>query len=261
MAFGLKRYSTDLEKLLPQGSKLKAIYDDGNPVQTVEYGTSFLKSFSAPFVNSMAFALKSTSRLVTLFSMQMKYSPKSSSVRQTRGLVRSRNPRLFAHLDGKDLLVEYVEGENAGKALLSRVRAGLHLGEGYFYHAEGVRQSYSSYKGDIDPAPLILMITMERILLVTGKLDENFCSVEWESYFANIIHIDLLPGNEESNSPYDELVVWHLLDPDFSEGNSLDKGTQNPKNLVLGIDVLHCESIFVPRLTGQQVLKKMESRI
>eukprot|EP00957_Ditylum_brightwellii_P016143 1215668-Ditylum_brightwellii.AAC.1 len=36
--------------------------------------------------------------------------------------VRLRPPRLFANQEGKDLLVEYVEGENVGKALLSRVR-------------------------------------------------------------------------------------------------------------------------------------------
>ena len=257
-AFSLKNYSRELNELLPRDSKLKPIYDDGNLVQDIEHRTSFLNRFSAPFVNGLAFALNNTSLIVTLFSMQMKYSPKSSSARLTRGLVRSRNPRLFAHLDGKDLLVEYVEGENAGKALLSRVRAGRHLGEGYFYHAEGARQRKSYFKGDIDPVPLILMITVERILLLTGKLDENFCSVEWEAYFTNIIHIDLFPGDEKSNSSYDEVIVWHLLDPEFSEGNRVDKGNQNPKNLALGIDVLHSKSIFVPCLTGEQVLKKME---
>ena len=30
-------------------------------------------------------------------------------------------PRLFANIDGKDLLVKYVEGENTGQALLSRI--------------------------------------------------------------------------------------------------------------------------------------------
>ncbi len=258
LAYSLKYYSKELNKLLPRDPKLKPIYDDGNPVQDIEHRSSFLKTFSAPLVNGLAFALNNTSLVITLFSMQFKYSPKSSSVRHTRGLVRSRNPRLFAHLDGKDLLVEYVEGENAGKALLSRVRAGLHLGEGYFYHAEGVRQRKSYFKGDIDPVPLILMITVERTLLLTGKLDENFCSVEWEAYFTNIIHIDLLPGDENSDSPYDEVIVWHLLDPEFSEGNSVDKGNQSLNNLALGIDVLHCKSIFVPCRTGEQVLKKME---
>merc|ERR1719215_769495 len=53
-------------------------------------------------------------------------------------LVRSRPPRLFANQEGKDLLVDYVEGQNAGKALLSRVRMGALLGEGYVYHSEVV---------------------------------------------------------------------------------------------------------------------------
>jgi hypothetical protein len=258
-ALYLKSYARELTKRLPRGSKFRPIYDDGNPFQGIEDPPSFWNRFSAPFINGLAFTLNSTSSIVTLFSMQLKYGPQSSSVRYTRGLVRSRNPRLFAHLDGKDLLVEYVEGENAGKALLSRVRTGLHLGEGYFYHAEGVRQLKS------DPAPLILMITVERILLLTGKLDRNFCSVEWEAYFTNIIHIDLLRGDEQSNFPFDEVIVWHLLDPEFSEGHGVvDKANKNPKNLAAGIDVLHSKSIFVPCLIGEQVLEKMkliESRI
>ena len=254
----LKYYSIELTKLLPQDSKIQPIYDDGNPF--VERRTHFFNRFAAPFVNGLASILDSTSSVITLFSMQMKYSPKSSSVRHTRGLVRSRNPRLFAHLDGKDLLVEYVEGENAGKALLSRVRAGRHLGEGYFYHAEGVRQLkyFLKFKDDIDPASLILMITVERILLLTGKLDQNFCSVEWEAYFINIVHVDLLPHDKKSNCDYDEVVIWHLLDPEFSQGNTIDNANKNQKNPATGVDVLHSKSIFVPHCAGEHILKKIK---
>jgi len=167
---------------------------------------------------------------------------------------------LFAHLDGKDLLVEYVEGENAGKALLSRVRAGLHLGEGYLYHVEGVRQlkPYFKSKNDLNLAPLFLMITLERVLLLTGKLNENFCSVEWEAYFTNVIHIDILPSKEASTFPFDEIIVWYLLDPEFSEGNKVDKVNAYAKNISPGIDLLHSKSIFVPRLFGEQVQKKIK---
>lgn len=260
LALYLENYSTEMTKFLPRDSKFLPIYDDGNPLQEIKQHSIFLKKVSAPFVNGTVFVLKNTSLVVSLFSLQMKYSPKSSSARHTRGLVRSRNPRLFAHLDGKDLLVEYVEGENAGKALLSRVRAGLHLGEGYLYHAEGVRQRklYFKSKIDLNPAPLILMITLDRVLLLTGKLDQHFCSVEWEAYFTNIIHMDLLPAKEASAFPFDEIIVWHLSDPEFSEGNNVDKANTYANNLASGIDVLHSKSIFVPRLFGEQVLQKMK---
>eukprot|EP00534_Pseudo-nitzschia_fraudulenta_P006167 CAMPEP_0201189924 /NCGR_PEP_ID=MMETSP0851-20130426/138919_1 /ASSEMBLY_ACC=CAM_ASM_000631 /TAXON_ID=183588 /ORGANISM="Pseudo-nitzschia fraudulenta, Strain WWA7" /LENGTH=775 /DNA_ID=CAMNT_0047475851 /DNA_START=61 /DNA_END=2388 /DNA_ORIENTATION=- len=258
-AFLLKYYSTKLIRILPGDSKFQPIYDDGNPLRDFDHRTSFFTTIASPFVSGISFALNKTSMVITLFSMQFKCSPRSSSARHTRGLVRSRNPRLFAHLDGKDLLVEYVEGENAGKALLSRVRAGLHLGEGYFYHAEGVHQLNSYFKGDIDPSPLILMITLERMLLLTGKLDQHFCSVEWEAYFTNIIHIDLFVADERSTPPYDEVVAWYLSDPEFSKGNKVDKANKNTKNFPSGLDVLHCKSIFVPQYSGKQVLEKMKS--
>jgi len=256
----LNYYSTEMTKFSPRYSRFLPIYDDGNPLKETEQHSIFLKRVSAPVVNGIILALKNISLVVTLFSLQMKYSPKSSSVRHTRGLVRSRNPRLFAHLDGKDLLVEYVEGENAGKALLSRVRAGLHLGEGYLYHVEGVRQlkPYFKSRNDLNLAPLFLMITLERVLLLTGKLDENFCSVEWEAYFTNVIYIDLLPPKEASTFLYDEIIVWHLLDPEFSEGNKVDKVNAYAKNISPGIGLLHSKSIFVPRLFGEQVQKKIK---
>jgi len=262
-ALCLKYYSSQLKKQSQRDSKLVPIYDDGNPVQTTEHHLSIVNTISSPFINGLAFVFNGTSLVISLFSLQMKYSPKSSSARHTRGMVRSRNPRLFAHVDGKDLLVEYVEGENAGKALLSRVRSGLHLGEGYFYHAEGVRHPKSHYnaKDNIDPAPLILMITLERILLLTAKLDQHFCSVKWEAYFTNIIHIDHMPAHvvdEGSAFPFDEIIVWHLSDPDFSEGNQIEKPHKHSKNLASGIDVLHSKSIFVPRLLGEQVLEKLK---
>ena len=64
-------------------------------------------------------------------------------------------------MEGKDLLVEYVEGENAGKALLSRVRMGMHLGEGYLFHADGayVRNDDSGNLKGQGSGSLILMVT------------------------------------------------------------------------------------------------------
>jgi hypothetical protein len=166
-------------------------------------------------------------------------------------------------LDGKDLLVEYVEGENAGKALLSRVRMGLHLGEGYFFHAEGarIRKPTSRRQTELDPTPFIVMITSERVLLLTGKLDGNFCSVVWETYFLNIVHVDVIPSDELSTFGFDEIVVWHLSDPKFSKGNFYKtRDERYATSLVTaGVDVLHSKSIYVPRLVGQQVLRKMHN--
>ena len=105
-------------------------------------------------------------------------------VQPSRGIVRSRNPRLFAKLDGKDLLVQYLEGENAGQALLSRARMGLHLGEVYVYHTEG------AYSIQQPKDPLIAMLTMDRLLLMSGRLDNNFCRVVWEVSMQDLVHIE-----------------------------------------------------------------------
>lgn len=190
----------------------------------------------------------------------LKYSAPGSKRLAARGLVRSRNPRLFAHMDGNDLLVEYVEGENAGKALLSRVRMGMHLGEGYIFHSEGARllNSKSRSSTDLDPSPLIVMVTSERTLLLNGKLDWDFCSVVWEATFANIVHLELILGNEMSMThSHDEVVVWYLSDTTIAESTSDDKNTVYVKALVAGIDVLHSISVFVPPGTGVELATKM----
>ena len=263
-ASSLENTSTEISKILPRDSEFQPIYDDGGvPQQDPNRGRSsvMLQRSFAPFAHGSIFLLHHLSSAVTWFSSHLKFGNRSGSAQRTRGLVRSRNPRLFAHLDGKDLLVEYVEGENAGKALLSRVRMGLHLGEGYFFHAEGAREQRSNPKSriDLDPSPLILMVTSERVLLLTGKLDHNFCSVEWEAYFMNIVHVVIVPADELSTFTYDEIIIWHLSDTEFSEGNEVDSSTKYAKNLVSGIDVLHKKSVFVPRLLGKQVLAKMHT--
>lgn len=70
--------------------------------------------------------------------------------------------------------------------------------------------------------------------------------------------MDLLPAKEASTFPFDEIIVWHLSDPEFSEGNKVDKANAYANNLASGIDVLHSKSIFVPRLFGEQLLQKMK---
>lgn len=264
-AFTVRESSIKLNRAVSRDTEFQPIYDDDLTLEDANKSHEVLRKVCTPLVTGTVLVLNSFSTALSWFSSLLKYGNQSGSTQRTRGLVRSRNPRLFAHVDGKDLLVEYVEGENAGKALLSRVRMGLHLGEGYFFHAEGARQrrSQSKFRTDLDPSPYILMITSERVLLLSGRLDHGFCSVAWESFFLNIVHVTVVPADELSTFTYDEIVVWHLCDPEFSEGNQIqvDGGSANvfATNIVSGIDVLRCQSIFVPRLVGKQVLQKMHS--
>jgi hypothetical protein len=270
-AASLERSSTEIVKLLPRNSDFKPTYEDDvvnslwppNGLNHAQRSLVYMWTF-APIFNSTILMFQNLSIAARWMSMQIHYGERSSNA-TTRGFLRSRNPRLFAHLDGKDLLVEYVEGENAGKALLSRVRMGLHLGEGYFFHAEGarIRKPLARSRTELDPFPFIVMITSERVLLLTGKLNGNFCSVMWESYFMNIIHVDLIASDELSTFGFDEIVLWHLSDPKFSEGNLEKTRDERYASSVIvsgvGVDVLRSKSIYVPRLIGQQVMGKMHS--
>ncbi|KAG7355613.1 vacuolar sorting-associated protein 13, N-terminal domain containing protein [Nitzschia inconspicua] len=259
----IRESSTKLTRFASRDSEFQPIYYDENLLKDASKKYCILKKACIPFVNGTVVVLNNISSIVTWLSSHLKCGIRSGSAQRTRGLVRSRNPRLFAHVDGKDLLVEYVEGENAGKALLSRVRMGLHLGEGYFFHVEGARQrrTNSKVRTDLDPSPLILMITSERVLLLTGRLDRDFCSVEWESFFLNIVLVTVVPADDLSFFTYDEVIIWHLCDSEFSEGNQIQLDGPNvfATNIVSGIDVLRCKSIFVPRLMGKQVLQKMHN--
>lgn len=176
--------------------------------------------------------------------------------RASGGLVRSRNPRLFANIDGNDLLVEYVEGENAGKALLSRVRRGAHLGEGYLYHVEGVHGLKTSpqTKNDMDKSPLILMLTFERVLLLHGVLDNAFCEVVWETSVADLVRA------EHSQMPqfaFDEVLLWHLSET----GDSTSRDERFAKSFITesgGLQTLRCKHIFVPASLVKTLMLKVE---
>jgi hypothetical protein len=259
-----KKTAKDWSRILPKEMEFQPTYDDGLPFQEAMPRSFVLKqAILGPFVIGTAFLLRGSSSVTAWVSSLLKYGRQNGTHHLlTRGLVRSRNPRLFAHMDGKDLLVEYVEGENAGKALLSRVRMGMHLGEGYIFHTEGARQRQIKFKSptDLDAAPLIVMITLERVLLLNGKLDRNFCSVVWEAMFLNIIHIEVILAEEISSSTtFDQVIIWYLSDTEFAAGNAEDKTTKYSKALVAGIDVLHNKSVFVPHHTGEQLLAQMGS--
>ena len=163
-------------------------------------------------------------------------------------------------MDGKDLLVEYVEGENSGKALLSRVRMGMYLSEGYILHTEEARQlkarAESSY--DIDPDPLIFMMTSERVLLLNGKLDADFCTVEWETTFLNLTHVELLEVEEENT--LQQLIIWYLSDVAIMDVDDEEPVTRYSGACASGIDMLQSKCIYVPTGdVGKQIQEKIQT--
>jgi hypothetical protein len=185
-----------------------------------------------------------------------------NAARHVGGLVRARNPRLFASTgDGNDLLVEYVEkGENAGKALLSRVRMGSHLGEGYVYHVEDAHRQGLSKNTEMGHATMILMLTFDRIVLLNGELDSNFCQVVWEVLFSDLVHLQLvmvaIPANgndiDSTSSRYQAICLWYLA----------NKPRQSPKldeqlQAFAGLDAMECHLVFVPRRDVGMLLGKV----
>ena len=101
---------------------------------------------------------------------------------------RTRAPRLFAKLDNSDVLVEYVEGENSGRALLSRVRMGRHLFEGYVSHGDlqGVGDyDLLSYDDDF-----LYILTQERILILKRSNNMDAPTVFWEVELQSIALVE-----------------------------------------------------------------------
>ena len=174
--------------------------------------------------------------------------------------VRVRTPRLFANSFGRDLLVEYIDGENAGKAILSRIRTGLHLGEGYVYHVEEahLKTSKAASQADLASASLIIMVTSARILLLSGDRDETFCTVLWETCFESLISVEV---DEFENAYFDELKLWHLVDAEHATGNVDDRLTQYKGiyggNGDFGLDILICKSVFVPQRLSKTLQEKI----
>jgi hypothetical protein len=152
-------------------------------------------------------------------------------------------------VDGKDLLVEYVEGENAGKAILSRVRMGHHLGEGYVFHCERVylQTAEEQSQADLDSPSLICMVTSERVFLLNGDRQANFFSVVWESIFLNLVELEI---NEFEGASFHLVKLWYLVDTTHSKENGDTRLTLYAKAMVSdtdwGLDILLCKSIFVP---------------
>jgi len=159
--------------------------------------------------------------------------------------VRSREPRLFAHVDGKELLVDYVEGKNAGKALLSRVRRGQHLGEGYVYHIDSVYERLPTGETQFASrslSPLILIATSERLLLLHGQRDNRFCSVVWESALTNLVELE---SEEAESEAY--LKIWYMGDGTIAghkhSNRIMETATDDKEH---GLGLLLCKTLLTP---------------
>ena len=177
--------------------------------------------------------------------------------------IRRRNPRLFAHINGQDLLVEYVEGASAGKALLSRVRRGQHLGEGYVYHTENALLE-TNIPGQSEPSladgtrTLILMVSIERILVLNSDRGVNFCEVIWEVTFSNLVDLEIQVCDDPT---LEKIQLWYLTDMTHSTGNREELLARLAHAITsdagFGVAGLRCKTVFVPR--GSELRNKMAS--
>ena len=79
------------------------------------------------------------------------------------------------------------------------------------------------------------MMTTERLLLLDGKLDQNFCSVLWESTLEHIVLLEMTP----SGFGLEYLIIWYLT-------GGGDRGA----------NVLHSKTICVPQDSGVLFLEK-----
>lgn len=268
-AFDWRKSAKKITKFLRKSENTHRVISDDITTGGTEFSTSSLllgRRALSPFAQGAITVLGTLSSAMTAMASILKVGLQNTKRLAAKGLVRSRNPRLFAHMEGRDLLVEYVEGENAGKALLSRVRMGIHLGEGYIFHSEGVRllKVRAKSKTDLDSAPLIAMLTSERAMLLNGKLDWDFCSVVWEAALTSIVHLEFIAGDAMSvTRSHDEVVIWHLVATEPIESSTVEDraaiATAHARAVAAGVGVLHSTSIFLPNGTGNHLVAKLTS--
>ena len=105
---------------------------------------------------------------------------------------RMRAPRLFTD----DVLLEYVEGENEGRALLSRVTMGRYLLDGYISH--GHLEESGDYSISSSDVSVLFILTRERLLVIKRDSVVNKFSVlsEIELHSIALIEAEEIPqGN------------------------------------------------------------------
>mmetsp|Transcript_2395 Transcript_2395/g.4367 ORF Transcript_2395/g.4367 Transcript_2395/m.4367 type:complete len:324 (-) Transcript_2395:122-1093(-) len=215
----------------------------------------FCRSIYGKALNLVGSALRGYANMNLLISSTLRYDGGSTRYDKASGAidsVRMRAPRLFATQDGKDLLVEYVEGENAGKALLSRVRFGMYLGEGYMYHGEGA-QLRSTSGGDISfhsrVKPLIFLLTSKRLLFLDSGGNLTRPPVVWELSLEHIVLVEfkvrpteVATDNSKSGDHYDVIDFWYLI----HGGNNRSTDQQPTSGIgssTCGLDSLNCKSV------------------
>jgi hypothetical protein len=206
-----------------------------------------------PFATFNAAFLRTGVNILQAGSSIVRYG--SVTPRPTGTQLRSRNPRFFAHVDGNDLLVEYVEGENAGKALLSRVRMGAHLIEGYSFHVDEVYESrLVGGTLEMDGKPLILMATHDRLMLLRGQLDDNFCNVVWETTFNDIAHVEYARMPDLSHNLF---TIWYARDYQRGHDDSEDMVPRSVARRTSGLGMLLPMNIFVSRENTRHLLENL----
>jgi len=208
-----------------------------------------------PVIYFQASAMHSLAKLASAGSDLLQYS--AARHRASGGLVRSRNPRLFANVDGQDQLVEYVEGENAGRALLSRVRMGAHLSEGYVGHIEGAHLTKSRPRDQATvryPTACIVMVTFERVIILNGQLNDFFCDVIWEVPFSDLVYVE--SREVVDLSAFTQVFLWFLQDH-----RSTSREERQAKAIVTdsgGLEALQCKQLFVLKAVVPQLLSKIQ---
>ena len=170
--------------------------------------------------------------------------------------VRIRPPRLFANHEGNDLLVDYVEGENAGKALLSRVRGGVYLFEGYVFHGDG--ESFVVDQGVASDSMIFILTTQRLLLLKGGSENLNFCSEIWNASFERIVLVEMRPVAAPSQGSSKDCIfeVIHF-DKDSEQDAAEAAGPRGTSRTNVGLGKLHCTSIRLTVDSGSKLISKI----
>lgn len=213
-----------------------------------------LSSVLQPSVDSVLsfglLLLKRLKALNTVLANSFRYDPRSS-----RSLfLRSRNPRLFSKVNDQDVLVEYVEGESAGRAILSRVRMGAYIGEGYALHLDAVDP-----ENDHGGCDLILMLSLETLLLLKGELSPSFCEIVFEVSLKSIVQIEINDLPETLRMV--RVVIHFLQDHPKRESSSASFDDPSSRRLpgVAGLTQLESKVVHIQRSTLESFEQTMAS--
>jgi len=206
---------------------------------------------------------------------------------------RVRSPRFFENKNekltqGGDLLVEYVEGENVGLALLSRVKMGSYLSDGYLWHAHEVYAEpplLSTKVSSCDSIwlerrktlvrflcgktlldfgrlpekkviyPMSILFTKKEILLLSGS---DMLCVEWEIPFDEMVSIELETASEGTITT---LHLWHVANRLKHRHISVDDYFDAPKTDSVGLGNIQVKSVYLQSFAGACTVVRQIIRI